>query len=268
MPNRPKLAAHRGGAALWPENSLLAFRNAIGLGSDLLELDVHLSADGELAVIHDPTLARTTDATGAVVSLGAADLRRVRPKGPRGALTDERLPLLDEVLELAAPSAVELLVDVKGPAAGFGVRYERSGSAVPGPRYEGLEAALLAKLAKAGLESRVTVMAFNPAVLARVSELAPRQRTTLLVAARHIEEAGVPPEAAIDWVVRAGATDAGLQFTLVDDAVVRAARAAGVRLGVWTVNDEPAMRRLVELDVDVITSDRPDLLKRVLGPGS
>jgi glycerophosphoryl diester phosphodiesterase len=120
MAGRPRCAAHRGGAALWPENSLLAFRNAIALGCDLLELDVHRTADGELAVIHDPTLDRTADGAGTVAALTAAELRRVRLRGPDGTLTDERGPLLDDVLALAAPSRVGLLVEVKGPAAGFG----------------------------------------------------------------------------------------------------------------------------------------------------
>lgn len=265
MADRPRCAAHRGGAALWPENSLLAFRNAIALGCDLLELDVHRTADGELAVIHDPTLGRTSDGDGAVGSVTAAELRRVRLRGPDGALTEERVPLLDDVLALAAPSPVELLVEVKGPGAGFGVRYGRGGAVVAGPRYEGLEEALLAKLATAGLAARATIMAFNPPVLARVRELAPGRRMTLLVAARHVEEAGVRPEAAIAWAGAVGATDVGLQHTLVDDAVVKAARAAGLVLGAWTVNQEDAMRRLAALGVDVITSDRPDLLRRVLG---
>lgn len=260
-----RVAAHRGGAGLWPENSLLAFRNAIALGCDLLELDVHRTADGELAVIHDPTLDRTSDGTGVVASLAAAELRRARLRGPDGALTDEPVPLLDDVLALAAPARVELLVEVKGPAAGSGVRYERGGAPVPGPRYEGLEETLLAKLAKAGLERRATIMAFNPAVLARVRALAPGRRMALLVAAHHVAQAGSPPEAAVEWARRAGATDAGLQHTLVNDAVVLAARAAGLALGAWTANGEAAMRRLAALGVDVITSDRPDLLRRVLG---
>src|SRR5207249_8615826 len=104
-----RIAAHRGGAALWPENSLLAFENAIALGSDLLEFDVHLAADGSVAVIHDATLERTTDGTGAVASLTAADLRRLRLRGPDAALTAEHVPTLDEVLAAAAASPVRPL---------------------------------------------------------------------------------------------------------------------------------------------------------------
>src|SRR2546425_636933 len=218
---RTRLAAHRAGAALWPENSLLAFRNALGLDSDLIEFDVHLTADGALAVIHDPTLDRTTSASGPVAAHSAADLGRARLRGPDGALTDERVPLLDEVLALVAPSRAGLLVEVKGPVAGVGVRYERRGgraAAVPGPRYEGLEERLIASLRGAGLLSRATIMAFNPDVVAAVRALVPGQRTTLLVSAHHIGQADARPTDALDWAVAAGATGAGLPYTLAQEA--------------------------------------------------
>src|SRR5205823_5346488 len=77
-----RFAAHRGGAALWPENSLLAFRQALALESDLVEFDVHQTADGALVVIHDPTLDRTTDTTGPVAARSAAEVGRPRLKGP------------------------------------------------------------------------------------------------------------------------------------------------------------------------------------------
>lgn len=264
-----RVAAHRGGASLWPENSLLAFRQALTLGCDFVEFDVHLTADGEIAVIHDAMLERTSEGTGAVGSVKADALRRLRLRGPDGGLTDERVPLLDDVLAVAAPSPVALLVEVKGPVPGAGVRWARVGgraAAEPGPRYEGLEDRVIAALGRAGLLERATIMAFNPDVLARVRARCPRQRTTLLVAAHHVAQADARPEETIDWAVAAGATDVGLQHALVDHAVVAAARRAGVLLGVWTVNDEPAMRRLAALGVDVLTSDRPDLAVRVLRP--
>src|SRR5438445_720194 len=74
------LAAHRGGALLWPENSLLAFRNAVALGADFIEFDVHLSRDGEVMVIHDPTLERTTNGQGAVRDRTVAELKALRLK--------------------------------------------------------------------------------------------------------------------------------------------------------------------------------------------
>jgi glycerophosphoryl diester phosphodiesterase len=260
----PHYVVHRGGAALWPENSLTAFRNALALGSRMLELDVHLTADGEVAVIHDPTLERTTDSRGAVARCTAADLRRARLRAPGGALTDDCVPTLDEVLALAAPAGVTLLVEVKTP--GPAVRYERRGErvvAAPGPRYEALEATVLAKLAAAGVAERSFLLAFNPAVLAEIRALAPGQPTALLVDHHHVEESGAHSTETVQWALEARANFLGLHYTLCDAAVVEAARRAGIAVGVFTVNEEAAMRRLAAVGVDVIISDRPDLVARL-----
>ena len=138
MPTR--YVAHRGGAAQWPENSLTAFRHAIAGGAQILECDVHLTADGEVVVIHDPTLDRTTSARGPVSGCTAADLAAARLRGPDGVPTDDCVPTLREVLALAAPAVLAFLVEMKTP--GPAVRYERRGDrfvSVPGARYEGLE---------------------------------------------------------------------------------------------------------------------------------
>jgi len=260
----PHYVVHRGGAALWPENSLTAFREALALGSRILELDVHLTADGEVAVIHDPTLERTTDGRGPVARCTAADLRRARLRAPGGALTDDCVPTLDEVLALAAPAGVTLLVEVKTP--GPAVRYERRGErvvAAPGPRYEALEATVLAKLAAAGVAERSFLLAFNPAVLAEIRALAPGQPTALLVDHHHVEESGAHSTETVQWALEARANFLGLHYTLCDAAVVEAARRAGIAVGVFTVNEEAAMRRLAAVGVDVIISDRPDLVARL-----
>lgn len=263
-----RVAAHRGGALLWPENSLLAFRNALALGADLLELDVHLAADGGVAVVHDPTVDRTTDGTGAVSALSTAELRRLRLRGPDGAVTPERLPMLEDVLPVVAGSRAGLLLEVKGPEPGLGVVRERRDGRVhvlPGPVYEGLEGRLVAALGRTGLRERTAIMSANPKVLERIRALDDRQRLTLLVAAVHVELAQARPEDVVEWAVAAGAADVGVQHTLATEGVVAAARAASVSIGVWTANDEPTLRRMAALGVDVITSDRPDLALRVLG---
>src|SRR5437870_12879808 len=99
-----RLAAHRGGARLWPENSLRAFRESLALGADLVELDVHLTADGALAVIHDATLRRTTDRLGRVRTRTAAAPRRARPRGPGRRPTARRVPLPGDARALVADS--------------------------------------------------------------------------------------------------------------------------------------------------------------------
>jgi glycerophosphoryl diester phosphodiesterase len=264
----PRLAAHRGGAALWPENSLLAFRRALALGIPLLELDVHPTRDGDVAVVHDTTLDRTTDGAGPVTAHGAAQLRERRLRGPDGRLTDERLPMLAEVLAVVAPTDALVLVEMKGPT--LGVRYERQAGVVRlvgEPRYDGLEERVLATLDAAGMRERANLMAFNPDVLARLRALAPTQRLTLLVARGHVAHVGARPEDAVRWARDAGATDVGVEHTLVDAGLIAQARAAGIAVGAWTVNDEPTLRRLAGLGVDVLTTDRPDLARRVLAGG-
>src|SRR5262252_5883544 len=102
----PLVGGHRGNPAEHPENTLASFRSAIELGVDLIECDVHLSADGELIVIHDHTLDRTTNGTGLVVQRSLADLRRLDAGG------GERIPVLAEVCELAR-DRVGLAVELK-----------------------------------------------------------------------------------------------------------------------------------------------------------
>ncbi|MBI1847232.1 MAG: hypothetical protein HY294_05330 [Candidatus Rokubacteria bacterium] len=263
MPTR--FVAHRGGAALWPENSLLAFRNALAAGAGMLELDVHLTRDGEVAVIHDPTLDRTSTGTGALRDCTVADLRAVRLRARDGTVTDEHVPTLGEVLVIAAPTAAVLLVEFKGP--GRAVRYERDGErvrAVPGERYEGLEAKVVEALREAGVAGRAMLMAFNPAVLAEVRRLVPEQPTALLVDRQHVAEPGAANADTVAWAQQAGATFLGMHWTLCDESVVAAARRAAVMVGVFTVNDELTMRRLAALGVDVIITDRPDLVPKDL----
>ena len=260
----PRYVAHRGGAAQWPENSLTAFRNAIALGAKILELDVHLTADGEVAVIHDPTLERTSDGRGPIAGCTVADLRRARLRGRDGVLTGDCVPTLADVLALAAPAEVALLVEIKtpGPAA----RYERRGdrvAAVPGPRYEGLERRVLEALQTFGVAERSFIMAFNPAVLAEIRALAPTQPTALLVDRHHVEESGARAVETVGWAQEARATFLGLHHALCDAPVVEAAHRTGISVGVFTVNDEPAMRRLAGYGVDVIISDRADLVARL-----
>jgi glycerophosphoryl diester phosphodiesterase len=252
--------AHRGGAARWPENSLTAFRGAIAAGAQLLELDVHLTADGEVAVIHDATLDRTSSGSGLLARCTAEDLRRARIRGIDGVLTEDCVPTLGEVLAIAAPAGVGLLVEIKTP--GPAVSFERRGDRVervPGPRYEGLEKKVLDTIASAGCAGRCVIMAFNPAVVAEVRRLAPAQPTTLLVD-RHLTAAGVKPIEAVAWAREAGVSFLGLHYSLCDAALVDAAHQAGILVGVFTVNDAEVRDRLAAAGVDVIITDRPELI--------
>ncbi len=245
------VAAHRGGAALWPENSLLAFRSALALGVDALELDLHLTADGEVVVLHDPSLDRTSTGTGAVRDLKLADLAAVRLKTRDGAVTAERVPTFAQVLDLVAPTSAELLPEIK-------VDTNRQ-------RYSGIEEKVLALIRARGLLARTTIQAFQVETIRRLRELEPTGRTMLLVARGDVERDRARPAEAVRRARELGATDLGMNHRLIDTDVMSAARAAGIRVSAWTVNEESDIRRMVDLGVDIVMSDRPDLAKRLMG---
>ena len=244
----PLVAAHRGGALLWPENSLLAYRNALALGVDLLETDVHLTADGEVVVIHDPTFDRTTTSQGAVRDVKLADLLGVRLKAADGSVTGEQLPTLRELLDLLRPSAARLLLEIKvGPGR---------------QPYPGIEEKVLALVRDAGLMDRVSIMAFEDETVRRVRTLDPRVRTVLLVSRSRAERAAGAREI-VRLVTAVGAADLGIDYRALTPEVVAAARAARIRVAAWTVNEEADIQRVIGLGVDIVISDRPDVARRL-----
>jgi glycerophosphoryl diester phosphodiesterase len=246
-----RVAAHRGGAGLWPENSLLAFRQALALGVDALEFDLHMTADGEVVVLHDPTLERTTTGAGRVRDLKLADLAGARLKARDGTVTDELIPTFAQVLDLASKGSAELLPEIKVDA-------NRQ-------RYDRIEDKVLALVRARGLSARTTIQAFQPETIRRLRELEPKARTMLLVARGDVERDRARPAEAVRRARDLGATDLGMNHRLIDADVMAAARADGVRVSAWTVNDEADIRRMIDLGVDVVMSDRPDLAKRLTG---
>jgi glycerophosphoryl diester phosphodiesterase len=245
----PLVAAHRGGALLWPENSLLAYRSALALGVAFLETDVHLTADGEVVVMHDPTLDRTSTGKGAIRDARAGDLAGVRLRAADGRVTDEPIPTLAQLLDLIAPSPIHLLLEIKvGP--------DRA-------RYPGIEEKVLAMVRARGLVERVVIMAFETPTVERIRALDATVRTALLVSRARVERSGGSPREAVRWATDARATELGIDHRVLDAAVVAAARAAGVRVAAWTVNEEADLRRVIGLGVDVVISDRPDLARRL-----
>ena len=243
---RPAIAAHRGGARLWPENSLAAFRGALGLGVDLVELDVHQTRDGEVVVVHDPTLERTTTGHGAIRDVTSAELTTVAIRGT----TDERPPRLAEVLALLRPTSVGLLLEIKtGPG---------------GDRYPGIEERVLALVRAAGLADRTTVMAFDWTILERLRALSPSVRLTGLLSRQGAERVG-GVGAAAPRLRALGVNDLGIEHTLLTPEAVRVAHDGGLSIGVWTVNEPEELRRALAAGVDYVTTDQPDVALRLRG---
>jgi glycerophosphoryl diester phosphodiesterase len=244
-----QLAAHRGGALLWPENSLLAFRNAVALGADYVEFDVHLSKDGEVVVIHDPTLDRTTSGRGPVKDRTVAELKALRLKDRAGALTEETVPTLDEVAAVAAQGRRGMLLEIK-------LDLSRA-------RYPGIEEKVLAVLDRHAMAGSTIVMAFEAATWRRMREIRPDVGACALYSARMLGRTTLATE--LEALRAAGVGFIGLEHTVVDAATVEHARKAGIRVGAWTANDPPAMKRLIDAGVDVLITDQPDVAKALLG---
>jgi glycerophosphoryl diester phosphodiesterase len=243
------LAAHRGGALLWPENSLLAFRNAVALGADFIEFDVHLSRDGEVVVIHDPTLDRTTTGSGPVRDRTVAELKALRLRDHAGAVTEETVPTLDEVVAVAAQGKRRMLLEIKADPSRA--------------RYPGIEEKALAILDRHGMTGSTVVMAFEAPTWRRVRELRPEVATCALYSARMLGRTSLGAE--LDALRSAGVRFIGVEHTAVDAAAVAQARGAGIGLGAWTVNDPGTMKRLIDAGAAILITDQPDVAKTVLG---
>ena len=246
-----QVAAHRGGSLLWAENGLTAFRNALALGADYLELDTHLTADGEVVVIHDATLDRTTTGRGPVSAVRLADLAPIRLKARDGRVTEDTVPTLAQVLDTLKPSGRQLLLEIKVDAAR--------------QPYADIESKALALVSARGLRERVIVMAFEAPTLRRVRALDPTIRMALLVSRTRVSREKASAADLVTWARDVGATHLGVEHPAVDAALLSAARDARLQVAAWTANEEGDIRRLVDLGVGVVISDRPDLALTLAG---
>ncbi|MGL4237417.1 HAD-IA family hydrolase [Tabrizicola sp.] len=234
----PVIAAHRGGALLWPENSMRAFRGAIGLHADMIETDLHLSSDGVPVIMHDPTLERTTHGTGAVRAHDLDSLRRVTLRGAE----DEHIATLDEVLALIAPTEVDLRLEIKV-----------QGDGAP---YPGLEARVAASLRMSGMLERTTISSFAHATLVEFARICRPQGLIALIRSVDLEADG--PDAVIARVQSLGIPEVAVSCRLVDADLIAAFKAAGLRIGAYGVRTKDDCDRMLSLPLSAFTTDLPD----------
>lgn len=242
---RTDIASHRGGAFLWPENSALAFRLALALPAEQLELDVHLTADGQVVVMHDATLDRTTDARGLVRARTLAELRQVRLKGTGG----EPPPSLAEAAAMTREAGRILRLEVKADA--------------DGRPYSGIVQACLAVLDAAGMRGRTVAMSFQPLTVAEFAAAGGLLRRVLLIEAKPWRGMGLP--GAVALARSCGAEEVGLPVGELEAAAVAGFRAAGLGVGAWGCNDAATIRQGLDLGLDAIATDDPPLALRLRG---
>ena len=236
----PLILAHRGASDISPENTLAAFQAAIDVGADGVELDVMRCATGEIVVIHDHSVARTTNGTGKVNALPLAALRELDAGAwfaPR--YVGERVPLLEESLEIAGGRAI---INIEIKARGW--------------RSDGIEGEIVEMIATRDLSSSVIVSSFDPRVLTRV-RMCGRLHTGLLYSTRKWAYVGLARV-----LTRPNAMHP--HFSTVDERYVHWARRKGYRVNVWTVNERSDIERMVALGVDAIITNRPALAREVV----
>lgn len=231
--------AHRGGAFLPSnlgiENTLKAFSNAVKLGFNYLETDIHATSDGHLIAFHDVDLARVTDFVG---KPGALTLRRLKELRVGGR---EEIPTLDELFE-AFPEA-NFNIDIKEPQC----------------------TRLLAEfIDRHAAHDRVCVGSFSGRQIRRFRRLQPSVTTSASVGAAALLAAGLVRTQGDVYQIPLSHRVGGLNVRLVTAKHIAAIHRAGKKVHVWTIDDESTMHRLIDWGVDGIVTDRPDVLKAVL----
>ncbi len=229
--------AHRGASGTFPENTLSAFRAAIDAGAEMCELDVQLTIDGAVVVIHDETVDRTTDGTGEVAELTLAELQQldagVKFKG--GAVKGERIPTLDEVFAVTSGKC-GLNIELKGG---------------------GVEQQVAAIMQARNALSDSIVSSFNWEYLKKIQQLHFNIRVGLLA-----------EEKPVDLMMTAVAMRAhsiNPRWDMVTADLCTAAHERGLKVYTWTVDADARMRALIECGVDGIMTNYPERLRTVMG---
>ncbi|MET9508485.1 glycerophosphodiester phosphodiesterase family protein [Streptomyces flavidovirens] len=212
---------HRGVMGVEPENTLRSFVRAEQAGMDAIELDLHLSKDGALVVMHDAEVDRTTDGRGAIADLTLAELRGL------DAGQGERVPLFEEVLDTVKSP---LQAEIKDAAAAR---------------------ALAEVMHRRDLAGRVEVSSFHDEAVAEIASLVPGVRT-VLIASRYGNDV-------VDRAEAVGAATLALNIRRLTLETVERAHAAGLRVIGWVVNTQDHLRLVRALELDGATTDYPEI---------
>lgn len=248
--------AHQGGNHLWPDNTLFAFQNAADLGADVLEMDLHITSEGVLVIIHDESVDRTTDGNGEVEAMTLAELKALdagyhwtRDEGASYPHRGQgiRIPTLEEVFQ-AFPRQ-RMTIEIK--------KTERS-----------MAAPFCAMIRKYNMQERVLVASFHDERMAEfraecpeVATSSARQETTIFVLLTKAWLGGLfSPEFHSLQVPKESSG-----ITVMTPGFVQAAHARNLKVEPWTINDPEQMKLYLEWGVDGMITDRPDLLLEILG---
>lgn len=251
MNDSPLIIAHRGASGIAPENTLAAFRKAVEIGVDRIEMDLRQTADGEVVVIHDKTIVRTTNGWGSVRKLSLNQLR----KPSAGSwfspeFKDERIPTLGEVLELVNGKST-LLLEIK------------NGS----PYHPGIEKNIIQLVNQYQANDWCIVQSFNDRILTNFRKLPDLQSDVQKLFAAFIPVAPFYGGSRFSYkrVQRYDfAQEVNINYKYVNPRVVRKVHEMGKKVNVWTVNEPKNLKKYIDMGVNGIITDFPERLKAIL----
>ncbi len=245
-----RVIAHRGASGYAPETTLEAYRLALQMGVDGIELDVHRLRDGVIVAIHDPEVDRTTNGKGRISELTLAELKTLDagswfnkefPQKARQEYAGLRVPTLQEIIDLTKESPVELHIEIKNPE-----HYPPD-----------LEATLLSVIYSNRMETRVRFLSFSSQSLRKIKTLDSSIRTALLISGSGVDPVGAALQIAAD--------ELALRHNLATVAIIDGAHRSGLSVSVWTVDKEAHLQRMIRMGVDGIITNYPDRLNLLLG---
>jgi glycerophosphoryl diester phosphodiesterase len=256
LQNRPLVIAHRGGAALWPENTLVAFKAAAEMGVDILEMDIHSTSDGILVVIHDDQVDRTTDGSGEVSSLTIEKIKAL--DAGYNWTSDEGLSYPFRAQGVEIPTLEEVFIEL--PDRHMNIEIKQAEAAIVLPFCE--------LIRKYNRQERVLVASFDPRTLLDFRQACPEvasSATSDEIRLLYIlSQAGLgaiyrPPTQALQVPEYSGDT------YVLHPRLVTAAQAKNLQVHAWTINDVPDMRRMLEAGLDGLITNYPDRMLALLG---
>lgn len=239
--NITKILAHRGASGYAPENTMSAFKKAIEMGADGIELDVHLSKDGHLVVIHDEMLDRTTNGKGMVMNLTLEELKQLDAGSWfSDEFKGEKIPTLEEVLKLIHNTSMILNVEIK---AGYRL-------------YKDIEEKTLSMLEKYNMLNSCIISSFDHYSLVRVRELNKQVKTGMLYSASLYK----PWEYARSLKVNA----LHPHYITLTEEFITSAHNENFPINTYTVNDEAYMIKLAAAKISMMITNYPDKAKHIV----
>jgi len=226
---KPKILGHRGCAGLEPENTIRAFKRAIDLGVDLIEFDVRMTKDKKLVVIHDEKLDRTTNGRGYIRDFNFEEIRKF------DAGKGEKVPSLEETLDFLKDQRPTIVIEIKEPET---------------------TEKILKIINREKVKDKVIIVSFWLEALKKIKEIDPKIKTAALFR-KKIKNI-------ILLIKKIKADGLGLEYHSIDEKIVKDCHKENLEINVWTVNEIEDIERMIELGVDIISSNYPNRVLEIL----